>query len=399
MLKKEKQLSSDSISTILTTFIFAIAGAVPIFIAMGVSAGLEIRHIASIIMCGMFTSGLLSIYLSKCFKMPVYAAPSITAVAVVGPLFQLFSLQEMVFGYLSAGVILAVLGAFRLIGKVIKYVPLPIVLAMVAGVYMSYGLNLIAGIKEMPLGGIIIVAAYFLVMLVSKKIPPQAAALLAAIVVTCFFASPDSSSPQTAFNLEWIPPVFILPEVRVGVLLYVSLPLVIMAISDLFKGYGVLKANNFDLSLDKTAVLCGVSSVVTSFGLGHTISLAGPGIAILAGKDAGKKEGRYKGAMIFSGITAVAVLMAGAVISLVSLLSTAVINIICGLAMIGLLTSSLTEAFGEKRFVLGALTSFVVGLSHLTIWGIGAPVWAIALGILVSLLGERGDFKKIAVDA
>lgn len=65
-----------------------------------------------------------------------------------------------------------------------------------------------------------------------------------------------------------------------------------------------------------------------------------------------------------------------------------------GLHRIGLLTSSLTGAFGERRFTLGALTAFVVGLSHISIVGIGAPVWAILFGIMVSLIAERADFKR-----
>lgn len=387
---RERRFTSDSISAILTTFIFAIAGAVPIFTAMGVSAGLTGREISSIIMCGMFVSGVLSVYLSKTLKMPVYVAPSIIAVAVAGPLLQEFSLGEMVFGYLAAGVVLFLLGSFKLIGKIIRYVPLPIVLAMVAGVYMSYGLNLVTGVKALPLAGGIIVAAYFLIGLVSSKIPPQAAALVAAILVTCFLTGSNAAGPV---DLGWSPPVMIFPEINLDVLVYVSLPLVIMAISDLLKGYGILKANGYDLSLDNVAAFCGCSSMLASFGLGHTISLAGPAIAILAGENAGKKEFRYAGAMIFSGITAVVVLMAGTVTGLVSLLPTAIIDIICGLAMIGLLTSSLTAAFGERKFVLGALTSFVVGLSHLTILGIGAPVWAIVFGIAVSFFAERKDFQ------
>ncbi len=392
-MNKLKQIESDSISTILTSIIFALAGAVPIFTAMGVSAGLTNRQISSIIMCGLFISGFLSVYLSKSFKMPVYAAPSITAVAVVGPLLKEFSLEQMVTGYLAAGVILMVLGALKLVERLVIYIPIPIVLAMVGGVYMSYGLDLVAGVKGAPLAGGIIVAAYFLINVFFKRFPPQAAALIAAVFVTCFLTE-SSGAAGTSVDLSWMPPVLVLPGLELDVLLYVSLPLVIMAISDMLKGYGVLKANGFDLPLDKVTLFCGASSVISSFGLGHTISLAGPAIAILAGKDAGPKKARYKNAMIFSAITAVIVLMAGAVISLVSLLPPGIIKIICGLAMIGLLTSSLTEAFGQKRFTLGALTAFVIGLSHISIAGIGAPVWAIIFGIAVSFLAERGDFKK-----
>lgn len=391
-MNKEKRLDSNSISTILTATIFAIAGAVPLFTAMGISAGLSAKEIGSSIMCGIFVSGLLSIYLSNRFKMPIYAAPSITAIAVISPLLKEFSLPEMVMGYLAAGAVLGLLGLFKLMEPLVKYIPIPIVLAMVAGVYMSYGLNLISGIKSLPLAGGMIVAVYFLASAISKKIPPQAAALLAAILATCFLTQ-NSGTTESSFELAFTAPAFTLPYFNPDVLIYVSLPLVIMSISDLFKGYGVLKANGFEVPLNKAALFCGGCSIISAFGLGHTISLAGPAIAILAGKNAGTKQERYINAMIFSAITAAIVLMAGTVIALLTLLPAEIINIICGLAMIGLLTSSLTEAFARSRFTLGALTAFTVGLSNVSILGIGAPVWSILFGIAVSLLAERGDFS------
>ena len=388
---KKSRMTSESISTVLTALIFVIAGAVPIFTAMGVSAGLTAVEITSLLMCGMFAGGIMSVYLSRRFKMPVYAVPSITAVAVAGPLLQEFSLGEMVFGYLAAGAALFLMGRLKLIGKIIQYVPIPIVLAMVAGVYMNYGLNLINGVGELPLAGGCIVAAYFLINLVSSKVPPQAAALVMAIAAACLMKGGGAGS----LELGWSLPVGIVPVVNLNVLVYVSLPLVIMAVSDLFKGYGVLKANGYDLPLDEVVAFCGIGSMIVSFGLSHTISLAGPTIAILAGENAGKKEHRYFGSMVLCGITAAVALLASIVTGLVSLLPAAIIDIVCGLAMIGLLTSSLTADFGEKRFVLGALTAFVVGLSHLTILGIGAPVWAIVFGISVSFLTERKDFQLV----
>lgn len=390
-LNKKERLKIENVSAIITASIFLLAGAIPIFVSMGLTGGLSTRAISSLIMVGIFVSGILSIFLSLHFKMPIYAAPSITAVAIIIPLLKNFSLEQMIMGYLLAGVVVSILGGLNLIEKLVTCVPIPIVLAMVGGVYMSYGLDLIAGVKKLPLAAVI-VAAYFLVTLISKKIPSQAAALITAVVIT-FFLLKRKGFTGESLTIEWFPPIVAFPEMEFDVFVYISLPLVIMAISDIFKGYGVLKANGFDVTLNKVAFWCGISSIISSFGMGHTISLSGPTIAIVAGQDAGPKQSRYKNVIAFSGISLGIALLAGVVISLITLLPTEVVDVICGLAMIGLLTSSLTGAFGERRFTLGALVAFVVGLSHISIVGIGAPVWAIIFGIVVSLVAEREDFR------
>lgn len=394
-MNKKERLGTENVSAIITATIFQLAGAIPIFVSMGLSGGLSIRETSSIVMVGVFVSGALSIFLSKRFEMPIFAAPSITAVAIISPLLKEFSLEQIVMGYILAGIVLTLLGGLNLIEKLVTCVPIPIVLAMVGGVYMSYGLNLIEGIKKLPLA-VIIVAAYFLVTLISKKIPSQAAALLTAVIITFFLLKNEHATDESP-TIEWLPPVFVLPDIEFDVFVYISLPLIIMAISDIFKGYGVLKASGFDIPLNKVTFWCGISSIISALGIGHTNSLAGPAIAIVSGQDAGPKQSRYKNVIAFSAISLGIALLAGIVISLISLPPTEIVDVICGLAMIGLLTSSLTGAFGQRRFTLGALTAFVVGLSHISILGIGAPVWAILFGIVVSLVAERDDFGRKGV--
>lgn len=391
-MKKGYGLAPEQISTVVTAFIFMAAGAIPIFIAMCVSAELQTKATVSLIMCGSVVSSIMTIFLAFRYKVPLYVAPSITAVVVMGPLLKEYSLPEMVFGLFVAGAVLFLLGAFKLVGKIAKYIPIPIVLAMVAGVYMNYGVSLVLSVVETSVAGILVVGAYFGTACFFKKLPPQAAALAMAALVTVFFMPEQAGVNATVAS--WTGPMFLLPEFRLDVLVYVSLPLIIMAISDVFKGYGVLKANGFDIPLDEVTMFCGISSMAGSFGLGHINSLAGPAVAILAGESAGDRSRRYVGAIIFSGMSAVFALAAGIVIGLLDILPKQMIDIICGLAMIGLLSSALSNAFGSKKFQLGALAAFLVGLSHITIMGIGAPVWALIAGLAVSFLVERTDFDQ-----
>jgi benzoate membrane transport protein len=64
-----------------------------------------------------------------------------------------------------------------------------------------------------------------------------------------------------------------------------------------------------------------------------------------------------------------------------------------GLAMLRVLQTAFTTAFGGGRFALGALVTFLVTVADVPIFNIGAAFWGLVLGFGVSWLLERGDFK------
>lgn len=384
------RFNKKNLTSAVTATIFAVAGAIPIFTSFAMNAGLGEQETSSIVMAGMGIGGIISIFLSIYFKQPIYMAPSITSVVVLGPLFERFSLSEMVFGYLMAAIIIFAIGYSGLMGKISRILPLPIVMGMVAGVFMVYGLKLIESLQIAALGGGLTVAAFFIAPSLSKKIPPQAFALLTGIIVT-FTLFPIKALEDHAYKLTL--PSFILPTIHLDVIAMVSLPLVIMTIADIFKGYGVLKANDYEISLNTITTFCGIGSFLSAFGLGHPMALAGPAIAIISGKEGGPREYRYAAAVLFSAVVTLTVLMAGVVTTFLMSLPMAIISIICGLAMLGLFTSALEVAFGSGQFQIGAFVAFLIGLSKLTLLGIGAPVWAIVFGITASYLMERSSFE------
>ena len=117
-------------------------------------------------------------------------------------------------------------------------------------------------------------------------------------------------------------------------------------------------------------------------------------MAILAGKEAGEKEYRFVGAVIYCCGVIIVCVLSGILIPVIMQLPETVLDLICGIAMTGLLTSSLQGAFGSGRFQMGALAAFLVGLSKVTLFGIGAPVWAVVFGLIVTLCMEHGQWKE-----
>jgi benzoate membrane transport protein len=71
----------------------------------------------------------------------------------------------------------------------------------------------------------------------------------------------------------------------------------------------------------------------------------------------------------------------------------AFIAVLGGLAMLRVLQSAFVTAF-STRFSLGALVTFVVTVSDISILNIGAAFWGLIAGIAVSFLLERADFTE-----
>ena len=75
------------------------------------------------------------------------------------------------------------------------------------------------------------------------------------------------------------------------------------------------------------------------------------------------------------------------------ILPATLISLLAGLALFSVLGNAFAEAFkGKYRF--GALTCFMITVSQITIWNVGAPFWGLVAGLLVSVVLEPGDFQK-----
>ena len=150
-LKADWKCSSRSIFAALTSLVFVLSGAIPMLASVANSAGLTSRQAASFVMCSMAVGGIISIIASLYYRTPFYFAASLTAIVVLAPMFEEFSIAEMVGGFIIAGVTLFAIGATGLMGWIGEHLPLPVVLGMVAGVFMSYGLDKVSSIIKDPL--------------------------------------------------------------------------------------------------------------------------------------------------------------------------------------------------------------------------------------------------------
>jgi benzoate membrane transport protein len=392
---RDLKLSIHGLTAFITSFVFILTGAVILYANVATGANLTTRQAVSWIEGGVIPGAAATIFLCLYYKQPIIVLPSLPALLVMGPMFQIFSLREMIGGYILAGMILFFIGAFGIIGKIGKLLPIPIIMGMIAGVFMSYGIKMVDAVMTQTLVSVLTIGAFLLASLFLKKIPPLLIALAVAIAAT-FLLLPFKMDTSA---IRLYAPVFLTPVFSPRILLSVTVPLVLLSIADTLKGYGVLRANEYEAPLNATTMVAGALSVLSAFFLSHTSSQAGPVTAIIGGSSAGEKNTRYTAAVLCAlGVILIGVL-AGVALPFVKALPAGVSNVVAGLAMLGLFTSSLEIAFGSKKFQVGAFTAFIVGMANVTLFGVGAPVWSILFGIVVSLFVERRDFSMSGENA
>jgi benzoate membrane transport protein len=71
----------------------------------------------------------------------------------------------------------------------------------------------------------------------------------------------------------------------------------------------------------------------------------------------------------------------------------AFIATLAGLALLRVLERAFAVSF-KGGFTLGATVCFLVTVANVPILSIGAPFWAVLIGLAVSWVLERGDFNR-----
>src|SRR6476660_5115799 len=178
-----QNLNVNTVSAGLVAAIFGCTGPALIIIGGATSGGLTYAETISWIFAVYFFSGLLGIFLSLKYRQPISGAHSIAgAVLVVGSLSH-FSLNEAIGAYLVANVLVILLGASGLIDKVMKWIPLPIVMGMIVGVMIRFATGMITSVTVSPLLAGSAIFVFFLLSRFLKKVPPVLSALIVAVLL------------------------------------------------------------------------------------------------------------------------------------------------------------------------------------------------------------------------
>ncbi|MGD6875697.1 benzoate/H(+) symporter BenE family transporter [Bacillus infantis] len=373
-------LNINTISAGTLAAVFGCTGPALIVIGGAQNGGLTQVETISWLFAIYFFGGLLGLILALKYRQPIAGAYSIPgAVLVAG-------------AYLVAGIIVFLLGISGLIGKVMHWVPVPIVMAMIVGAMIRFGTGMITSIEEAPLIAGSAILVYLLSSRLIKKVPPILSAFFVAVILAVLMNQFQIKGMETNF----IVPQFVVPAFNIDAILSISIPLALLVIgAENAQATGVLISQNYRPPINAMTILSGVGGIVTSLFGGHNANIAGPMTAICSSEEAGKKEGRYAAVIVNGVLFAAFGLLAGVAVPFVTAMPGVLIGTVAGLAMIGVLLSSLQAAFSKPKFQIGSFFALIIAMSGVSFFSISSPFWAIIGGVLVSAIIEQKDFDHI----
>jgi benzoate membrane transport protein len=265
---------------------------------------------------------------------------------------------------------------------------------MVAAVFLNFGTGLVQAMSQdaaiaVPMVGVFVVLSSWAT--IGRWLPP----LIGALVVGAVAVALSGRFSVGAGASRWVAsPVFTTPRWSSQAMLELVVPLAItVLVVQNGQGVAVLRSAGHEAPTNAVAVVCGVWSLLTACVGGVSTCLTGPTNALLT---ASGQRSRHYVAGISCGLMAIAFGLLAPLFTRMMLSTPAsFVAALGGLAMLRVLQSSFVTAFGGT-FTLGALVTFIVTVSDVTVLSIGAAFWGLVAGFAVSWLLERGDFAEHA---
>ncbi|HUP31107.1 MAG TPA: benzoate/H(+) symporter BenE family transporter [Usitatibacter sp.] len=369
----------------VVAFLFACTGPLAIVLSIGAAGRVGESDIASWIFGAFCLNGLLSMGFSLAYRQPLVFLWSIPGTVLVGPALTHLAFAEVVGAFLATGVLMLLLGLTGWVRRAMDAVPMPIVMAMVAGVFLRFGTGLVLAFRD----GFAIAVAMTVVWValtmapLGKRIPPLIGALVAGAVVMVL----QGTFKPTGSLFALASPHLYAPAFSWAAMIELVVPLAITVLAvQNGQGIAILTTGGHQPPINAITAGCGLGSIVTGLTGAVSTCLTGPVNAVLS--SSGDRARQYTAALAFSAIAIAFGLLAPFFTRLLLATPPAFIAALAGLAMLRVLQTAFIASFGGA-FSLGALVCFLVTVADVPIFNIGAAFWGLVFGIATSKLLER----------
>lgn len=342
----------------VVAFLFAITGPTAIVLTAAHQGQLSETDIASWLFGAFFLNGLISLVFCLVYRQPLVFLWTIPGTILIGHALEHFSFPQVIGTYYATGALMFLLGLSGWVRACLSRVPMPIVMAMVAGVFLQFGLNLIFALRD----GLAIAAPMTAVFLLlsavprlARLMPPVIGALIVGVAAIAWTGAFELRGPV---ELAFAHPTLHRPEFAWAAMVELVLPLAITVL---------------------------VGAAPTCF--------TGPANAILV--SSGDKERHYAAGILTSILAILFGLFSPAFTQVALALPKVFVATLAGLAFLKVLERAFVTSF-NGAFTFGASVAFLITVANVPVFSIGAPFWAVLIGYAVSWLLERPDFEKLA---
>ncbi|MGJ9383168.1 benzoate/H(+) symporter BenE family transporter [Salipaludibacillus sp. CF4.18] len=396
ILTSESFFSNWTIQGVVNGFIawlFGVTGPLLIVLNSAEIGGLSDSITTSWIFAIYIVGGFSTIGLSMYYKQPIAVAFTIPGAVLVGTTLVNHSFTDVLGAYVFTSLLLLVIAVTKSTSVFMSLIPLPIMMGMVSGVLLPFGLNIFMSVLELPLinGATLLV---FLLLTLYKRIGAFIPPILGAIVIGFVLLCLEQPISFNSNSFEMTVPGIFLPTFNLSTISELTIPLLVTVIAiQNAQGIAILDSLGYKAPINALTTWSGIGSLVNSFFGAHSACIAGPMTGIIADKTSGIKQYRYKSAVFMGVLWILFGLFAGFVIEVIRGIPISLIQLLAGLALLMVLKNCLVASFASK-FQMGALFTFMITLSDFTLLNIGSPFWGMVFGISLSFIFEKNDFRK-----
>ncbi|MDO5512937.1 benzoate/H(+) symporter BenE family transporter [Corynebacterium sp.] len=381
----------------LVALIFSASGPIAVILAAAAAGNLSADETSSWIFGAFLGNGLLTLFLTWLYRYPQAYFWTIPGTVIAGDALTHLSFGEVIGAYLATGVLVFLLGWSGLIGRIMAALPPTIVMAMVAGIFLRFGLELVTAATGDPW-----LAIPMIVIFVGLSVVPRVAAVappvaIAALLGTAIAIASGRLGSGILDDGIITTPVFTAPEFSLAAMIELVIPLAVtVVIVQNGQGIAVLRAAGHKPGVNLAAAASGLVSIPMAFIGNVTTCLTGPTNALVT---SGPNRERHYAAAMVTALGAIAVgLFAPAFVGFMLAMPASFIAALAGIAMLTPLKNAFVAGFSGS-FSTGALVCFLVTVSELQILGLSAPFWGLVFGCLIAWLMDPRPPKPAVTEA
>jgi benzoate membrane transport protein len=372
-----KDLSLPAIVAGFLAVLVSYSGPLAILFQAGASAGISNEMMTSWVWAISMGAAVSGIILSIWLKVPVVTAWSAPGTALLVALFPELSLNEAVGAYITAAVIIFIIGVSGTFDTFVRAIPKGIAAGMMAGILFQFGVGAFTAIETTPALAIGMLLSY----VVFRRLFPKytlVLLLIAGVILAVVLEGASLSGVRWSIAV----PQFIEPEWNLGSTLSLAIPLVLVSLTGQFlPGMAILQGAGYSV---RAKPIIGVTSLVSlpmAFFGGITTVVAAITAAICTGKDAHEDPSRRYVAGVFNGVFyLVGGLFAGTIVSLFTSLPAAFVAVLAGLALLGAIAGNLFAALEDASHREASLITFIVTASGMSVFGLSSAFWGVVIG-------------------
>ncbi|SCK24482.1 benzoate/H(+) symporter BenE family transporter [Vogesella sp. LIG4] len=323
------------------------------------------------------------IWLSWRLKAPVITAWSAPGTALLVTLLPTMPLSDMVGAYITAAVLLLLIGWSGYFDRLIQRIPRGVASGMMAGILFQFGTQAFKSVAAAPLLGGGMLLAY----LVFRRLLPRYCMVMVLLCgVALALGSGGMSLP--AMQLGMTVPQFMAPSWSLSATFSLAIPLVIVSLSGQYlPGIAILRGAGYAVSARPILVVTSLLSLLMACFGGITIVVAAITAALCTGADAHENPARrYVAGLANGGFYLLGGVFSGALVLLFAALSHELVAVLAGVALIGAIAANVAGVVGDEKHREAAMITFLATASGMSYAGMGAAFWGVVLGSIAHLI-------------